>query len=332
MEILSLVMNRQTNQNLLAAAITLAVCMNLTEQNKVNAQVLTVDKPCEIAFASDTQAPMWIESVFLKKNNNLKATELLFEDVHERRPEALFMMGDVVNLGFKQNRWKCVDPFLSKMHNDSIPVYACLGNHELMSRPTSGELQFQQRFPEHVRTGYSIIIDSIAVVLLNSNFEHLSIDDISKQKTWYEKEIMLLDKNNAVKAIIVGCHHSPFTNSKLVRASKPVRANFLPAFYASSKCRLFISGHAHVFEHFKSNGKDFLTIGGGGGLSHPLSKKEKSFEDLCCDYKPAFHYLTVSLVEEKLQVLSHRINEQFSGFETGYALEIPLGSVEASRY
>jgi hypothetical protein len=33
---------------------------------------------------------------------------------------------------------------------------------------------FQQRFPNHNRTGFVEIVDSVAVVLLNSNFNTLS--------------------------------------------------------------------------------------------------------------------------------------------------------------
>jgi predicted MPP superfamily phosphohydrolase len=331
MEFLSMVMREKRRKIVLAAGLVLALFMYSSKGNKARAQLALKEQSREIVFASDTQAPMWIESVFLKKNNNLKATEALFSHVFERRPEALFLLGDVVNLGFKENRWQSVDPFLAKMKDDSIPVYACLGNHELMSRPRSGELQFQKRFPEHVRTGYSILVDSIAIVLLNSNFDHLSDVDIAAQKKWYEAEIAKLEENDAVKVIIAGCHHSPFTNSKMVGASKEVRENFLPAFFASSKCKLFVSGHAHVFEHFKNNGKDFVTIGGGGGLTHPLTKKEKRFEDLCCEYKPAFHYLTVSLSGSMLQVLSHSINDSFSGFESGYTIEIPFEHPAARR-
>jgi hypothetical protein len=255
----------------------------------------------------------------------------LFKDVLNRKPDALFMLGDVVNLGFKENRWEMVDPFLNEMRQNKIPVYACLGNHELMSRPISGEKQFQQRFPQHVRTGYSVLVNDIAVVLLNSNFDNMNATEVQQQHEWFKREIHILENNDAVLVIIVGCHHSPFTNSKLVRPSKEVHEYFLPFFYLSSKCKLFVSGHAHVFEHFKSREKDFLTIGGGGGLSHPLSQKEKRFEDFCVDYKPPFHYLTATIEYDMLRILSHRINQNFSGFESGYALEIPLAEAVEIR-
>ena len=48
-----------------------------------------------IAFASDTQEPMWIERLFLKSNNNLAATKMLFQDIDSLRPAGLFILGDV---------------------------------------------------------------------------------------------------------------------------------------------------------------------------------------------------------------------------------------------
>ena len=51
-----------------------------------------------LAFASDTQAPMLVETILLKPQRNRKATELLFADVLVRQPAAFFLLGDVVSL------------------------------------------------------------------------------------------------------------------------------------------------------------------------------------------------------------------------------------------
>jgi hypothetical protein len=52
---------------------------------------------------------------------------------------------------------------------------------------------------------------------------------------------------------------------------------------------LFLSGHCHGFEHYKIGGKDFMVIGGGGGLHQPLKQGEGCLPDLASDYKPLFH-------------------------------------------
>ena len=158
--------------------------------------------------------------------------------------------------------------------------------------------------------------------MLNSNFKNLSADSIAKQNEWYANELKTLDDNNAVKYVVVGCHHSPFSNSKIVGSSKAVQQNFVPQFIQSKKCKLFLSGHAHVFEYFKMQGKDFMVIGGGGGLHHPLNKKGNRIKAEFESYNPLFHYLTIELINGKLEIISHQLNNDFSAFDEGLKISL----------
>ena len=278
-----------------------------------------------LVFASDTQAPLWIEKVFLKSDNNTKATELVFKDIIRLKPLAFFLLGDVVSLGYSENKWKPVDAYIKAARSEGIPIYGVLGNHELMQRPIAGEAKFQIRFPDHKRTGYVQVFDSIAVVLLNSNFNSLSPDEIKEQNKWLKDTVAVLDSSDSVKAIIFGCHHPPYTNSKLVKSSSLVQNYFVEPFLASKKAKLFITGHSHAFEYFKKKGKDFIIIGGGGGLNHPLSNSADRLEDVSAEYKPHFHYLSVEILNEELVVVSHELQgSPFKGFEIGYSIKIPL--------
>jgi hypothetical protein len=162
----------------------------------------------------------------------------------------------------------------------------------------------------------------VAIILLNSNFTKLSSSDILKQKGWLLETLAKLDADPAVADVIVTCHHAPYTNSKIVGSSVPVQVNFVPAFIQSKKSRLFITGHAHAFEHFLKEGKDFLTIGGGGGIHQPLNTKPDRIEDLAADYKPMFHYLTVRRNGSDLAVTSHFLKEDFSGIQKGISFTV----------
>ena len=102
-----------------------------------------------IAFAADTQAPMFVEKLWLRTHNNRKATALLFEDVLNRKPAAFFLLGDLVNLGYSKRQWKPIDKYVETLRNNKIPVHAILGNHEVMGRPREGIRKFQERFPDH---------------------------------------------------------------------------------------------------------------------------------------------------------------------------------------
>lgn len=270
-----------------------------------------------ISFASDTQAPMFVETLWLRANNNRKATKLLFEDVLHRHPAAFFLLGDVVNLGYSNRQWKPIDKYLKALRDKEIPVYGILGNHEVMARPREGIRKFQQRFPEHISTGYVIRISNTAIVLVNSNFSSLSQTDYAKQTAWYQKTLEELDADVSIHFIIIGCHHSPYTNSRIVRPSKEVEQKFVPSFLHSRKTCLFLSGHCHAYEHYKVEGKDFMVIGGGGGLRQPLRQGIGTLADIALDYKPMFHYVNVEMLDDALNVTSYHIKEDFSGFEEG---------------
>lgn len=294
-------------------------------------QAQTADST-ELCFASDTQKPMWVETLFLKKDHNQEATKMLFDAVAKRKPGAMFIMGDVVNLGYSNHQWKPMDAYLKNLRDENVPVYAALGNHEVMGQAAKGMRKFQQRFPDHSPTGYVEVKDSVAVIMLNSNFGSLSAEENQKQLTWYKQTLNRLDADPSIVFIISGCHHSPYTNSKIVGVSKDVQEKFVPLFMASAKSRLFITGHSHNFEHFQKGGKDFLVIGGGGGLHQPLRTGTGCLDDLAADYKPQFHYLSVKRCGGELKVCSVQLKKDFSCFENGESLvvkkeAIPLNDV-----
>lgn len=277
-----------------------------------------------IDFVSDTQQPMGIEKIYLRPTQNTRATAMIFDAILHDRPAALFMLGDIVALGYKNRKWVKVDQFLDSTKKYGINTYAILGNHDVMLRDRRGEMNFLKRFPTHIRTGYVQVIDSLAILLLNSNFSKLSPEAIAKQHQWYLQELDSLNNNPAIKGIIVTCHHPVFTNSNMVKPSEEVRLQFLPGFIATSKCKLFITGHAHAFEHFKYQNKDFLVIGGGGGLHQPLTTKSGMPADVASAYKPLFHYLQLKRFGEVIQLTSFRLVGDFSGFTAGYNFVINL--------
>ncbi|MEO7767732.1 MAG: metallophosphoesterase [Ferruginibacter sp.] len=275
----------------------------------------------QMVFVSDTQQPMWVETILLKPNHNQQATADIFLDILRLKPSSLYMLGDVVALGSSNKKWTKVDKFLDSARKSGMGVAGLLGNHEVMGRKRKGERNFDKRFPMNVRTGYVSVTDSVAVILLNSNFKSLSTASIQKQQSWYETTIAALDTSASVKVIIVTCHHAPFSNSKIVKSSWDVQHYFVPAYIKSQKAQLFIAGHAHAFEHFQKQGKEFVVIGGGGGLHQPLDDSPDQIPDIASNYKPMFHYLSVQRVQNKLQIVSHFLKSDFSGFDIGHSFK-----------
>jgi hypothetical protein len=176
------------------------------------------------------------------------------------------------------------------------------------------------------------VVDSVAVILLNSNFAKLTVAENEKQVQWYKQALKELDADSSIEYIITGCHHSPFTNSKIVGSSKDVEQKFVKPFLASAKSRLFLSGHSHNFEQYQVKGKDFLVIGGGGGLHQPLKTGAGILSDVAADYKPEFHYLTVKRCAEGLQIRSYELRKDFSSFEEGRNMVILKPTAPAKGY
>ncbi len=283
-------------------------------------------QPCANAllFASDTQAPMWVETLWRKPNGNVEATAALFTELEDRAPKALFILGDVVNLSCKEKRWTKMDVYLQRLRERGGRVHALLGNHEVMGNAEAGERGFQRRFPDHVRSGYVVLKDSIAVVLLNSNFKSLGKADRSLQQAWYGSTLAALDTMPEVRTILVCCHHSPYSDRKVVGSNADVQRDFVQPFLTAAKTSLFLSGHAHIFQHFKLTGRHFFVIGGGGGLHHPLSRKKVALENVDPDYAPLFHYLSLSLCGDHLRVQSFKLKDDKSAFEMGREFDVEL--------
>src|ERR1700761_3066322 len=148
-----------------------------------------------IVFASDTQEPMWVEKLIRKPDHNLLATKMIFADIDSLRPKSFFILGDVVSLGKRKSAWKKIDHYLAQMTKDSIPVYATLGNHEVMFNSEKGTRNFKARFPAYNPAGYTEVVDSVAVVLLNSNFSAMSPNAIAHQNNWYRIKLKELDND-----------------------------------------------------------------------------------------------------------------------------------------
>ena len=81
-------------------------------------------------FVSDTQEPLFAETLIRKAKFNQTATKMIFEDILKKRPQNVFLLGDIVAAGSKPRRWRQVDKFLDSVRTNGGARWACLGNHE----------------------------------------------------------------------------------------------------------------------------------------------------------------------------------------------------------
>ncbi len=268
-----------------------------------------------LAFISDTQEPLWMEALFLKTERNADAADSLLAGLTRSKHEAVFHLGDLVGSGSSDKGWPRIDRFLDRMKAQQIPVYAICGNHEYMMRAASGEKNFSQRFPHLPNTGYIVVQDSVAVVLFNSNFSKIGEEKSAAQQAWYTRTLDSLNRAPGIRCIIVSCHHAPYTNSNIVDPSEEVQKGYVPAYVNTPKAVLFLSGHSHHLEVFAMHGKQFMVIGGGGGLGQPYKKGgKKAFTDLLDKtQKPRYFYLEVDRHGDSLQITARGFTLQEFG-------------------
>ena len=279
----------------------------------------------QYVFISDTQDFLLAEYLWNIRNNNTEMRDLLFEDILADSSSAVFHLGDLVGKGYDPMDWNTIDKFVDSLKSKNIPFYPVLGNHELILLPEKGKKNFQNRYPIHSQGGYLVRHDSLVVILLNSNFGHLSEDEINEQEDWLEDTLDDLDDDDSVKLVIVGTHYSPYTNSTRVGPDEKVQKYFVDEFMDSEKAKLFLSGHSHAFEHFRFEDKDFLVIGGGGGPQQKLlvgnDVRWKDHFDSENEYR-RFHYIKVIKEINRYKVEVIMADSTYSYLEKSYAFDI----------
>jgi predicted phosphodiesterase len=281
-----------------------------------------------LIFLSDTQAPLWFEKLWLTYDDNELATGRILEAiVHDSSCTAVVHLGDLTAMGSFDSYWNEFDQKTEGLRQAGIPLYPAFGNHEYMTFAERGKVRMVRRFPFMATPWYERRVGSVAIIILNSNFSHLSEDEQRNQQDWYERTLLSLDCDSTISVVLVGCHHPPYSNSKVITPSEEVPQFFVPAFMKSTKARLFLSGHSHAFEHFRVDGKDFLVIGGAGGLLHPLLRGSEQRESDLFDWldeRRFFHYVRCTLGADTLNVQVLRLNEARSQFEAASTLHIPF--------
>ena len=269
------------------------------------AQGQSIQKHSSLYFISDCQQPVPGEKIIFNINNNVVARDTLFREIENKNEGYVFMLGDLVGEGSKDKYWRDIDEFLNRLYTQGTIVYGIPGNHEYLMRAKHGINNYRKRFPDLPLNGYCVRTDSMAIVMLNSNFGKLTAVARKYQQKWYQAEMDSLDRDVSVKMVIVCTHHSPYSNSKIVGSSEDVQEAFVPRFKSSPKTKLFLTGHSHNLECFDgSHGKRFMVIGGGGGFDQPLytGEMEKHKDLISQEIKPRFFYLVVQRDQNVLKV------------------------------
>ena len=187
-----------------------------------------------------------------------------------RRPDALVLLGDMVFDGSYDGDWAFFDGLMKPVAEAGVPVFPVYGNHEYLRSSRAAELNMRKRFASMRSTWYTVTMDSVAFVMINTNFDRISEAMCRQQRRWYDSTLVALEGDASVRCVVVCGHHPPFTNSMNVSDHRVLQSEYVPAFLRHSKSRLWLSGHSHALEHLRKEGRDFVVTGGGGAPRHKL--------------------------------------------------------------
>lgn len=229
-------------------------------------QPYCADQECRpnarIAVVGDLQRTGPVE-VWRERNDVQR--ERLLRQLAADGPQSVVLLGDMVWWGGSDDEWTYFDRVMRPVYDLHVPVLPVLGNHEYYGDDESAMRNVRQRFPE-MRHDHDVrVIDSVAIVMLNTNFDEMSELEARAQRRWFVRVLKRLDEDPAVTHVVVAGHHPPFTNSTVVSDDRVLRRGFIPAFTRASKTALWLSGHAHTYERFLIEGKHYIVSGGGGG-------------------------------------------------------------------
>jgi len=279
-----------------------------------------------VIVLGDTQRTSFWERIVLREQND-QSREAVMRRIAEERSGLLVILGDVVTSGGDEGAWRYFDRCTATVRDSGIPIVALFGNHEYLGNPETMRSEFSSRFRMSTGKSWDVVHSQrIGFILLNSNFDELQAEELREQNFWYAAQLRRLQEDTTVSAIVVCTHHPPYTNSTIVSPSTGVEESFVPAFLATSKAALFVSGHCHSYEHFLMHGKHFLVTGGGGGPRQKVERVWRQFDDLF--EGPGirdFHYCALSVSGGRLWVRMVRMEEKTRTWSEGDLFSISLG-------
>ena len=217
------------------------------------------------------------------RERNDRERRIIVNEMERRGPAFVLHLGDLTTRGGSRKQWQEFDELHTAFGERAMPYFPVLGNHEFYGNRGKALGYYFTRFPhlEH-RGWYSFTWKKVGLIMFDSKFSTLSLEEIREQAQWCLGELGKFEKDEKVDFVIVCCHEPPFTNSRVVSPNEKVKILFADPFVQFEKTSLFFSGHSHSYERFQSGNKLFVVSGGGGGPRHKVhvDPKKQRREDL----------------------------------------------------
>jgi 3',5'-cyclic AMP phosphodiesterase CpdA len=219
-------------------------------------------------LVGDTQSTSHWE--FWRERND-RERKLIIDEISRHEPAFIIHLGDLTTRGSSEKHWQQFDDYQRELREKGIPFFPVLGNHEFYGNNRKALENYFERFPYlGQKRWYRFTWKKVGLIMVDSNFSALTKKQVDQQSQWYLDELQRLEKDGGIDTIIVCCHESPFTNSRVIRPNKDVEIQFIDPFLQLQKSGLFFSGHSHSYERFQIKNKFFVVTGGGGGPRHKV--------------------------------------------------------------
>lgn len=306
--------------------LLLASCASTKPSATYNGSLADADTTRPFVLIGDTQRTSFWE---FWRENNTPFRKAILTRVAAVQPAFVLHVGDLVFQGASASHWEEFDDNAHDIYKQGIPMFPVLGNHEYYGNDNAALEHYFRRFPAtHNKQWYSFRFRSLAFVLLNSNFDAISEEDIREQDLWYTNTMQQYQQDTTVACIVVVCHHPPYSNSTVVGDNTDVQMHFVPLFTTATKARLFVSGHCHSYEHFVRDGKHFVVTGGGGGPRQEVETRPEHQHHVDAYAGAAIrplHFCTAELHGNALEIHIHQLDQTTGMWSIGDTFVIPIG-------
>ncbi|MBK9247256.1 MAG: metallophosphoesterase [Ignavibacteria bacterium] len=303
--------------------VTLLACAGVSPQEVPEYPTPTLQKSGTIILLGDTQRTLWVE-FWREQNDSIR--EVIFPQILTHLPLAIVHLGDIVNWGASNSEWEYFDRISKPARDAGVGFVNVLGNHEYYGRNAIAFKKISARFPimrrslAEKRSWNYTVIDSIAFLVLDSNIEELTTEQIDEQSTWLDSTLKALNTNSLVRNVVLCTHHPAYTNSTVAEEVEEVQEFIRTASRVSRKFTLAASGHAHTYEHFKvTNTLDVIVTGGGGGPRQELQPAKDSlhYDTYNGGVIRNFNYCTILRNNDTLHVAMMHFNENTKTWQEG---------------
>src|SRR5581483_9207515 len=175
----------------------------------------------------------------------------------------------------------------------SVPMYAAIGNHELLNDP--GLTHYHRFFaPPDLAPGepdneryYSFRYANALFVALDGNQSHSQA-----QAQWLTRTLDAAAADRAIAHTFVFFHQPPFSNGDIC-GSAAEQGLWVPELERRG-VRAVFTGHDHSYQHLERNGVRYFVTGGGGAPLHKESVSCPEYDrHALVMFRGAYHYLRV---------------------------------------